>query len=111
MHQDFSKGHNYCTKFWQNFKMKALIQIAIVIALFAACTKQRISQEGQNHFNDSSEAQINYLSNIKSNLEDSLSLNDFASIDFSQAYKSKDIQSQYYFLRLGFIDKAISTDF
>jgi len=40
-----------------------------------------------------------------------LSSIDFDAIDFLQAYKSKDIETTNYFLRLGLLDKPISTDF
>ena len=48
---------------------------------------------------------------VTENLRDSLSAADYESIDTNQLFKSKDAQTDGYFVRIGFQNKDIATDF
>ena len=75
-----------------------------------SCSKQQVLKETVETA-DPISLQINYLAKIKSIMKDSLSVNDFSRIDFSKVYKSKDVRSKNYFVRITFKGKKISNDF
>ena len=88
-----------------------LIASIIFTFLFFSCSKNDVIVNDNTNSNESSALQINYLAKIKEKLKDSLNSNDFNYIDFSQVYRSLDVQKKNFYLRLGFIDKKISKDF
>ena len=93
-----------------NLKLCCFV-IVTSFAIFAtSCSKQEALKQNISAA-DSSALQINYVAKIKNSLKDSLTANDFSSVDFSKVFKSKDVRSKNYFLRLTLKGKKISNDF
>ena len=86
--------------------MKHLIAIAVTILLLSSCKK-----EMDLPINDGLHTSESFFSKVKAQLKDSLSANDYSSIDTTQLFKSKDAQSDGYFVRGAFQKKDIATDF
>jgi len=99
------KKTNVCT-----YKVLYLTALFGVLLFNFSCSKQETLKQSINAA-DSTPLQINFLAKIKSSLKDSLSVNDFMATDFSKLYKSKDVRSKNYFLRLCFKGKKISDGF
>ena len=86
--------------------MKHLIVVVTVILLFS-CKKEL---EYQAPASIQSTRQL-FIENIQSKLKDSLSAGDYSKVNFIQLFKSKDAQSNFYFVRIGLINKSFATDF
>lgn len=93
-----------------NLKLCYFVILSSFALIGISCSKQEVLEQNISTV-DSAALQINYITKIKNNLQDSLSANDFMTIDFSKVYKSKDVRSKNYFVRLTFKGKKISSDF
>jgi len=86
--------------------MKHLIVVAATILFFASCKKEEVHKEiGTLQPNQQ------FFNNVQKQLKDSLSAGDYAKINFSRIFKSKDAQSRHYFVRIGLLNKDLATDF
>jgi hypothetical protein len=90
---------------------RTLVLTITSITLFIACGKQDTTLEKSVNGSINQVYQISYSQKVKFGLKESLSAIDYALIDFNRLYISKDIQTPYYFLRLGFIGKSMAYDF
>lgn len=61
--------------------------------------------------NNSLRTGISFFQRVKAQLKDSLSASDYLKIDTNQLFKSKDAQSDVYFVRGAFLKKDLATDF
>ena len=86
--------------------MKQWLAAAAMVGLcFFSCQKEIQSPAnlpGNNSF---------FFQTVRSQLKDSLSANDYSAIDTNKCYKSKDAQSDGYFVRIAFEGKEPATDF
>ena len=85
--------------------MKNLTLAAILMLLFSSCKKEIDTPKTLSNFNSS------FFQMVRSELKDSLSSNDYLAIDTLQLYKSKNAQSDDYFVRIPFRNKQIAADF
>ena len=86
--------------------MKHLIAATVVFLLLFSCKKEiNYSVKGDSNSKDL------FFQNVKTQLKDSLSANDYISIDTTQLFKSKDAQSDGCFVRVAFQKKNLATDF
>src|SRR4051794_6889732 len=87
--------------------MKHLIVVASAVLLLFSCKKD------QDYKVPSSLQAVGqaFLENMQNKLKDSLSGSDYSKVDFSQVFKSKDVQSGFYFVRIGLFNKSLSNDF
>ena len=86
--------------------MKHLIATAVIVLFLFSCQKE-MNVSTSNYSNNSNQ----FFENAKEKLRDSLSASDYASIDINQLFKSKDAQSDGYFVRVAFQNKNIAIDF
>jgi len=86
--------------------MKHLIIAIAAIFCFASCKKEEVYKVP-----GSLQSVQQFFSNIQNKLKDSLSASDYNKVNFSQIYKSKDVQSNHYFIRIGLLNKSFATDF
>lgn len=86
--------------------MKQLIIITVATVLLFSCKKD-IEQQ----IPDTPSANQQFFDNIQRQLKDSLSASDYNNINFSLVLKSKDAQHNYYYVRIGLVDKSLATDF
>ena len=86
--------------------MKQWLGIAAVSLCFFACKKEIAPSVATQAISNES-----FFNSVKSELRDSLSSADFATIDQNRWYKSKDVQSDNYFVRIAFQNKNLATDF
>lgn len=91
--------------------MKNLYIFLIMLMLFGGCKKEMEINNASLQDENNSSVQTSYLAHIKTSLKDSLTPSDFASINFNRVFKSKDVASENYFVRLALINKAIANDF
>src|SRR5216117_2674496 len=82
--------------------MRHLTFIILTLILIASCKK-----EINNNKHDFS----GYVENVKAALKDSLSANDYASLDFNRAALSKVDSAQLFLLRIPLKGKEIKNDF
>src|SRR5436190_16826640 len=82
--------------------MRHFIFISLTLLLIVSCKK-----EINNNKHDFS----GYVENVKASLKDSLSANDFASLDFNRTVLSKVDSVQLYLLRIPLKGKEIKNDF
>jgi hypothetical protein len=80
--------------------MKRTFTLLIFCFIVFSCKKE-ISHIGSDH----------YLRNVKSSLKDSLSNNDYSSLDFSKAVLNKVDSVDLYFLRVPFKGNSVASDF
>lgn len=80
--------------------MKQIITLIIFSIIIFSCKKE-IPKERSEH----------YLQKVKSELKDSLSANDYSTLDFSKAVFNKVDSVGLYFLRIPFKEKRVATDF
>lgn len=85
--------------------MKHLIVAAVITLFLFSCKKESFLP-----VNDGSKGSL-FFQHVKAQLKDSLSTNDYTSIDINQMFKSKDAQSQNCFVRIAFQKKNIANDF
>lgn len=86
--------------------MKHLIVVAVITLFLFSCKKETSSPA-----NSDSETSILFFKNVKAQLKDSLPINDYASIDTNQLFKSKDAHGKNYFVRVAFQKKSLAGDF
>lgn len=77
----------------------------------ASCTKQGTIDQFNARQGNSFDEQISYINNIKDLLKDSLSISDFAALNFNTMYTQRDVPGKYYYIRIGFKGNKISNDF
>ncbi|TKK64719.1 hypothetical protein FC093_21975 [Ilyomonas limi] len=86
--------------------MKHLIIVAATVLFFFSCKKDEgfkavsVLQRDEQFFNT-----------VQQQLKDSLSASDYSHVNFSQVFKSKNAQGNYYFVRIGLLHKSMATDF
>src|SRR6266542_4496082 len=81
--------------------MKRLFYALLIICFVASCKKEI----HKDHFNG------DYLENVKTGLQDSLSFNELSSLDFTHAIILKAEKQHLYFFRIPYIGKKFSQDF
>ncbi|TKK66345.1 hypothetical protein FC093_17330 [Ilyomonas limi] len=86
--------------------MKHLIVTMATLLVVTSCRK-----EMGLPMNDIVTTSNTFFQRVKTQLKDSLSQSDFSKIDINQLFKSKDAQSDGYFVRGAFQKKDIATDF
>jgi hypothetical protein len=82
--------------------MRHFILTTITLILIVSCKKE---------INNNKHDLPGYVENVKASLKDSLSVNDYASLDFSRTVLSKVDSVQLYLLRIPFKEKEIKNDF
>jgi hypothetical protein len=80
--------------------MKQLICIFFLFAFITSCKKEVKTLDPSD-----------YLKNVRTQLKDSLTADDYAQLDFGKAVLNKVDSVQLYFLRIPFKDKAFANDF
>lgn len=83
--------------------MKKLLTIVLIVSLTISCRKSGSLTNPQNS--------ADYISLVKHSLKDSLSANDYASLDFSHAIRCSVDSLNIYLLRVPLAGKAITGDF
>lgn len=86
--------------------MKHLIVVTVIIVCLYSCKKDQV-YDAQDPLSLSQQ----FFANVQQQLKDSLSTDDYSHVNFSQLLKSKDVQSNFYFLRIGLLNKSLATDF
>ncbi len=86
--------------------MKQLLTIAVIGLCFFSCKKDISSANNSAVIPDES-----FFSAVKLELKDSLSNDDYVTMDETRWYKSKDTQTPNYFVRIAFQGKELATDF
>lgn len=87
-----------------------LLSLTLLFIIIFSCSKQEIPKKDID-FRDSVISQINFLARVKNALKDSLNISDFSTVDFDKLYKSEDVRSKNYFVRLSFKNKKTWDDF
>lgn len=86
--------------------MKHLIVTTVIVLFLFSCQKE-MNLSTSNYANSSNL----FFQNVKEKLKDSLSADDYGSMDTTRLYKSKDAQSDGCFVRIGLLGKEMATDF
>ncbi len=87
--------------------MKRSLPIFFLFVLFFSCKKELAPPV---NLPDTKNNRL-FFQNVKSELKDSLSADDYRSIDINRLYKSKDAQGKGCFVRIGLLHKEIAIDF
>lgn len=87
--------------------MKHLVVVVSAVLLLFSCKKDL---EYKAPTTLQSTRQL-FFDNIQNKLKDSLSAGDYSKVNFTQLFKSKDVQSNSYFVRIGLLNKSFETDF
>ena len=86
--------------------MKHLIATSVIVLFLFSCQKE-MNVTPSDYLNNSN----SFFVTVKEKLKDSLSKSDYAAVNTNQLFKSKDAQSNGYFVRIAFQNKDIATDF
>jgi len=85
--------------------MKQVMVVITAIVFLFSCKKDVESATSYL----SSEQQ--FFNNIQKELKDSLPASDYKKVNFTQLFKSKNAQGDYYYVRIGLLNKSMATDF
>ncbi len=86
--------------------MKHFLVVASIILFLFSCKKEHNAP-----IDSIVDQNLSFFQTVKTQLKDSLSTSDYACIDTNKLYKSKDAQTKGCFVRIGLLNKEMSTDF
>ena len=86
--------------------MKHFLVVASIILFLFSCKKEHNAP-----IDSIADQNLSFFQTVKTQLKDSLSTSDYACIDTNKLYKSKDAKTKGCFVRIGLLNKEITTDF
>ena len=87
--------------------MKHLIVVVSAVVLLFSCKKD-MEYKATNSLQSAPQS---FFKTIQNELKDSLSASDYSKVNFTQLFKSKDVQGGSYFVRIGLLNLSFTTDF